>query len=99
MRTEAAAHAEALVRGDLRRAGSAWYAWNDEVKAMASSTMSEMPAPIEGAEILSVEESGDHVIVLTRYTGGEKATTVESRWEERGGEVKMVKAKVSPRPF
>ncbi|HZA20525.1 MAG TPA: hypothetical protein VE889_06695 [Actinomycetota bacterium] len=95
VRRAAEDHGKALVQGDLKRAGSAWYAWNDDVKQMAGAIMPMMPNPVSGAEVIEVRRDGEQFVVTTLYSGQDKKTTVESRWEEREGSAKMVAANVS----
>ncbi|MGH2693661.1 MAG: hypothetical protein ACRDJJ_02480 [Actinomycetota bacterium] len=95
VRRAAEDHGQALVQGDLKRAGSHWYAWNDEVKQMAGSIMPQMPNPVSAAEVVGVRQDGDQFVAITLYSGQDKLTTVESRWEEQEGRAVMVAAKVS----
>lgn len=95
VRRAAEDHGQGLVRGDMKRAGSYWYAWNEEVKQMAGSIMPQMPNPVSSAEVVDVRPDGDQFVVHTLYSGQDKLTTVESRWEEQGGRTVMVAAKVS----
>jgi hypothetical protein len=95
VRRAAEDHGRALVEGNLQRAGSAWYAWNEDVKQMAGSIMPMMPNPVSSSDVESITQEGDQFVVLTRYAGGDKECVVESRWEEREGQSKMVAAKVS----
>ena len=87
IREHAEAHARAMEEGDLRRAASDL---TEEARGAAGVVMAEMPNPVESAEVLSVETSGDEGVVCIRFSGADSATTVESRWAEREGRPMIV---------
>jgi uncharacterized protein YodC (DUF2158 family) len=91
VREHAQAHGDAVVAGDLRRAGSDL---DGEALAQAGGVMKQLPETITAAELVSVELAGDTAIVRTRYSGDESEGTVECRWEDREGRPKIVDMKV-----
>lgn len=92
VREHAQAHGDAVVAGDLRRAGSDL---DGEALAQAGGVMKQLPRTITAAELVSVEVAGDAAIVRTRYSGDEGEGTVECRWEDREGRPKIVDMKVT----
>lgn len=91
VRTHAEQHGDALVAGDLRRAGSDLTA---EAQAQAPSVMSNFPKKVETAEVVSLDVSDDEATVRALYKGEGKEITVESRWGERDGRPKILDMKV-----
>lgn len=87
VREHATAHADAVVAGDLRQAGSDL---DEGMQETAGQVMRGLPRPVTGAEIESVEESGAETTVLLRYSGEDKSVLVESRWAERDGRPKII---------
>jgi hypothetical protein len=88
VRDSANAHAQAIVAGDLGRAGSDL---SPEAMESAGTVMKQMPRPVTGAEIVSVEADGDAMVCKIRYSGDESEATVASRWQEKNGEPKIVR--------
>ena len=80
VRESANAHAQAIVAGDLGRAGSDLSA---EAMESAGTVMKQMPRPVTAAEVVSVESDGDAMVCRIRYSGDESEATVASRWQER----------------
>jgi hypothetical protein len=91
VRQHAEGHGEAVVAGDLRRAGSDL---DGEALAQAGDVMKQLPGELETATVESVELEGGAATVRTRYAGGEHATVVESRWEEREARPKIVSMRI-----
>ena len=91
VREHAEAHGNALVEGDLRRAGSDL---TPEMQAVAGDVMAKFPKKVETAEVVSVEAGGDEAVVRARYGGQGAEVTVESRWAERDGRPKIVDMRV-----
>lgn len=91
VRTHAQQHGDALVAGDLRRAGGDL---SPEAQAQAPDVMSKFPKKVESAEVVSLDLSGEEAIVQARYAGEGKEVTVESRWGERDGRPKILDMKV-----
>jgi hypothetical protein len=88
VRDSANAHAQAIVAGDLGRAGSDL---SPEAMESAGTVMKQMPRPVTGAEIVSVEADGDAMVCKIRYSGDESEAMVASRWQEKDGEPKIVR--------
>ncbi|MGH2807574.1 MAG: hypothetical protein ACRDKT_09890 [Actinomycetota bacterium] len=91
VREHAEAHGQAMVDGDLRRAGSDL---TPEVQATAGDVMKHFPRKVETAELVSVAVQGDEAVTQARYSGEGKEVTVESRWAERDGRPKITVMKV-----
>jgi hypothetical protein len=91
VREHAEAHGQAVVAGDLRKAGS------DLTKsgmAAAGDVNPKLPRPVTGAEVLSVDASGDEFVATIRYTGEGSEATVESRWADQDGRPMIVDMKI-----
>jgi len=91
VRSHAEAHGAALVSGDLRKAGSDL---TPEAQAQAPEVMSNVPKTVERAEVVSLDLQGEEAVVRALYTGEGKEVTVESRWGERDGRLKILDMKV-----
>ena len=91
VREHAQAHGQAMVDGDLRKAGSDL---TPEVQAKAGDVMKDFPRKVETADVVSVEGAGEEFVVQARYSGEGKEVTVESRWAERDGTPKIVAMRV-----
>ncbi len=87
VRTHAQGHADAVVGGDLKRAGS-WLA--PEAMGNVGAVMQVMPKTIDKGEVLGVTAEQDEAAVRIRYTGDNKEVTVDSRWAERDGRPMIV---------
>ncbi len=66
VRESANAHAQAMVAGDLGRAGSDL---SPEAMESAGTVMKQMPRPVTAAEVVSVEPDGDAMVCKIRYSG------------------------------
>ena len=86
-RERANAHAQAIVAGDMGRAGRDL---SPEVMEVAGAVMKQMPRPVTGAEVVSVESDGDTTICRICYTGHDSEVTVASHWQNVDGEQKIV---------
>ena len=84
-------HGDAVVRGDLRTAGSYL---TKEAMGAAQEVMGSLPQPIQQAECFAVSEAGDAFVARIRYRGETDEKVVESHWEEREGEPKIVDLRV-----
>ena len=91
VRTHAEQHGDALVNGDLRRAGGDL---TKEAQAQAPDVMSNFPKNVESAEVVSCDVQGEEAVVRALYKGEGKEVTVESRWADRDGRPKIVDMKV-----
>ena len=91
VRTHAEGHGEALMNGDLRKAGGDL---TPEAQAQAPEVMSNFPKKVETAEVTSLEVRGEEAVVRALYKGEGKEVTVESRWGERDGRPKILDMKV-----
>ena len=91
VRTHAEQHGEALIAGDLRRAGGDL---TPEAQAQAPDVMSNFPKTVESAAVVSLEVDGEEAVVQALYKGGDKEVTVEARWGERDGRPKILDMKV-----
>ena len=87
VREAAEIHARATVERDYATAGSYL---SKEMQAQAGEVMREMPRPLTGSEVLSVEGEGGAFTARIRYSGDEASTTVDSRWENVGGSPTIV---------
>ncbi len=92
VRESANAHAQAIVAGDLGRAGSAL---SPEAMESAGAVMKSMPRPVTAAEVVSVEADGDAMVCKIHYSGADSEATVASRWQEMNGEPKIVRLDVA----
>ncbi len=91
VREAAEAHARATVARDFETAGSFL---GEEARASAGDVMKAMPRPLTAAEVLDVEATEDAAACRIRYSGGEQATTVLSRWRDVGGRPTIVALEV-----
>ena len=91
VRTHAEAHGNALIEGNLRKAGGDL---TPEAQAQAPEVMSNFPKKVESAEVVSLDVQGEEAVVQARYSGEGKEVTVESRWGERDGRPKILDMKV-----
>ena len=91
VRTHAEQHGQAIVEGDLRRAGGDL---TPEAQAQAPDVMSGFPKKVETAEVVSLDVQGEEAVVQARYSGEGTEITVESRWGERDGRPKILDMKV-----
>ncbi len=92
VREHAQAHGQAMVEGDINRAGSDL---TKEAMATIGPVMKAMPRPVTNAEIQKVEAAGDEFIVDIRYTGDDSEVTVRSRWIEESGRPKVAEASIA----
>ena len=91
VRTHAEGHGEAVVTGDLRRAGGDL---TPEAQAQAPDVMSNFPKKVETADVVNLDLQGEEATVQIRYSGEGKEVTVETRWAERDGRPKILDMKV-----
>jgi hypothetical protein len=87
VRRRAEAHAEAVVAGDLRRAASDLA---ETAREGASGVMAKLPRPLVGADVVSVDQTGEEAVARIRYFGDGAETIVASRWADRGGRPMIV---------
>ncbi len=87
VRESAETHARATVERDYTVAASYL---TDDVKANVGEIMKAMPRSLTSGEVLDVDVSDDAATCRIRYAGGERATTVESRWQEVDGQPRIV---------
>jgi hypothetical protein len=91
VRESAQAHGDAVVQNDLRTAGS--YLGPEAMKA-AQDVMGQLPLPLQSAEVSEVTSDGAALVAQIRYAGESGQKVVESRWEEREGDPKIVGLRV-----
>ncbi len=91
VRTHAEQHGQAMVDGDIKRAGSDL---TPEAQAQAPDVMSNFPRKVETAEVVSLDVQGEEAVVQARYSGEGKEVLVESRWGDRDGRPKILDMKV-----
>ena len=83
VRSEAQAHGDAIVAGDLKRAMEYL---TPEAQAIAGRDIGpRLPRPVKGADITSVEPAGESFQVTIRYLGDGTELVVSSRWDETEG--------------
>jgi hypothetical protein len=87
VREAAETHARATVDRDFGTAGSYL---GDGMMDAAGEVMKEMPRPLTGSEVTSVEETDGGYTCRIRYTGEGGATDVDSRWVEVDGSPTIV---------
>jgi hypothetical protein len=87
VRERAQAHGNAVVGGDLGRAGADL---SGEARMQAGDVMKQLPRPVTSAEVTAVAVEGDEAVARIRYSGENQETDVESRWAERAGEPKII---------
>lgn len=87
VKERAQAHGDAVVAGDLRAAGADL---DGEAMRKAGEVMSQLPKPLQAAEITSVADEGDSIIVGIGYRGEDSTVTVASTWSERDGQPRIV---------
>jgi hypothetical protein len=92
VRRHAEEHGDAVVAGDLRRAGSDL---DGDALAQAGDVMKQLPRTMKASSVESIEVSGEAATVRTRYSGEEGEGVVESRWEDRDGRPKIVDMKMA----
>jgi hypothetical protein len=81
VRQHAEEHARSVERGDLAAVTSDFI---PEMHAALPEIAKTLPQPVDAAELLSVDDHGDHALVEIRYTGADKSVTIRSRWEDHG---------------
>jgi hypothetical protein len=87
VRERAEAHGQAMVGGDLNRAGQDL---TGDARTQAGPVMKALPRPITSAEILDVRTEADEVVVNILYLGADSKATVESRWADVDGKPMIV---------
>jgi hypothetical protein len=91
VREHAEAHGQAVVAGDLNKAGQDLT--KEGLKA-AGEVMPKLPRPVTAAEVVSIEENEAEHVVMIRYRGEDSEATVRSQWAERDGRPMIVDMKV-----
>ncbi len=91
VRRRAEEHGEATVAGDLKRAGADL---DKSAYAAAGEVMKQMPEDLSSCEVAAVRREDPDWVAAITYSGASTATTVESRWTEREGTLKIVDLKV-----
>ena len=86
VREHAEGHGQAVVAGDLRRAGADL---TKEVMEQAGEVMKSIPSPATSAEVKEVREDGDEYVAVIHYGGDDASVNVESRWADRDGRPKI----------
>lgn len=91
IRERAQGHGQAVVDGDLNRAGRDL---TKEAMAQASDVMKRLPRPATGADVKEVRQEADEFVATIIYSGENDSTAVESRWAERDGDPKITRLMV-----
>lgn len=91
IKERAAAHGEATVANDMRKAGDDL---TTDAMKQAPDVMKAMPGELSGCEVTKVEADGDDYVATIRYTGDAGSTDVASRWSEVDGEPKITNLEV-----
>lgn len=89
VREHAEAHSQAMVEGDLGRAGTDL---TKEAAATIGPVMKAMPRPVTNAEVQKIEAAGEEYIVHIRYGGEGEEIVVRSRWTDDGGRPRIAEA-------
>jgi hypothetical protein len=87
VRKHAEEHGQAIVAGDLRRAGEDL---TEEARGQAGPVMGTLPRPVTAASVESVRPDGGEFVARIRYSGEGSEAIVESRWAERDGRPMVV---------
>lgn len=82
VREHAEGHGQAVVAGDLRRAGADL---TKEVMSQAGEVMKNIPSPATSAEVKEVRKEGEEYVAVILYAGDDASVNVESRWVDRDG--------------
>lgn len=82
VRQHAEAHAQAIVAGDINKAGSDL---NRDAMQQAPTVMKALPRPATSASVESVTSEGDAFVARILYQGENSKATVASRWVEENG--------------
>lgn len=93
VREAARNHGQAVVAGDLKRAGADL---TREAAATAPEVMGRMPRGLTACEVLEVRPEGAEWVAAIRYVG-EGELVVESRWAERDGRPRITSLAVRSR--
>jgi hypothetical protein len=91
VREHANQHANAVMSGDMGRAGQ------DLTKAVmptAPQALKGMPQPITSVEVTKVEQDGAHYVAHIAYRGDGAEHVVASRWEDQEGRPMIVELTV-----
>lgn len=91
VRSRAEAHGEAVVAGDMKRAGGDLL---PAAVAQAPTVMSGMPKPLEEAEVVEARTEGKEILTICSYRGGGSELRVQSRWVEENGEPMIAELQV-----
>jgi hypothetical protein len=94
VREAAETHARATVERDYGTAGSYL---GEGMMDVAGEVMKEMPRPLTGSEVTSVEASAEGYTCRIRYTGEDGATDVDSQWADVDGSPRIVGLEVVER--
>jgi hypothetical protein len=89
----AEAHGQAVVRGDMDAVAADF---EPGLRHQVPEVAKVLPQPTTSAEVLSVEDAGDHAIVVIRYSGDQETVTIRLRWEEHAGEGRPLIAQAAP---
>jgi hypothetical protein len=91
VRRNAEEHGRAVVEGDLKRAARTV---DQPFLPAAGKVVEQLPSPLRSVDVETIEPADGYATVRIRYSGEIDSALVESRWEERDGEPKLVDAKV-----
>lgn len=87
VKQHAEAHGQAIVDGDMNRAGSDL---TKDAMAEAGPVMKALPRPVTAADVQSVTAEGDAFVATIRYRGtDDEGVVVRSRWIDEGGRPKI----------
>jgi hypothetical protein len=93
IRRRAEEHAQAVVAGDLRRAGRDL---SEEAARHAPAIMAALPRPLTGCEVVEVRAADDGYRAAIDYRGEGASTTVVSRWRDVSGDPTIVALELAP---
>lgn len=86
VRERAQDHVDALISGDMERATSAF---SDELRRNLGQIMAQLPLPLSGGEVESVEMAGSGYVAVLHLVG-ETDVRFQTRWKDRDGQPTIV---------
>jgi hypothetical protein len=81
------AHADAVVSGDIETVTNDF---SEPLRPQVPQIAQSLPQPVKVAEVLSVEFVGEEAVAKIRYSGGDKAQTIRTHWQEIDGQPQIV---------
>ncbi len=86
VRKHAEAHGKAVVDNDM---AALMADFTEEGRANLGPVAAALPQPVQTAEIVSLEASGNATVVDIRYSNAEKSATIRSEWVDADGRPKI----------